>query len=148
MTFQLTVPGLPPTEVVAARPQSNNESNNFIIDMEYASARAIALTGIHPSSFLNYAVDGVSCESRHVWKSICDFLTCKKNHLGTTDTNHNMKSWRHQIIGSGGEVGISIGRLMIDTGLLHLSGISQELIRPKDFASDKFGKGFSWIWNN
>ena len=77
MTFQLTLPELPPTVVVGARPQSNNESNDFILDMESASTQAMASTGVHPSSFLNYAVDGVSCESRHVWKSICDFLSCK-----------------------------------------------------------------------
>ena len=68
ISFQLSLPGMPHTEVVVARPQSNNESNDFIIDMECASARAIHSTGVHPKRFLNYAVDGVSCESRHVWK--------------------------------------------------------------------------------
>ena len=140
MTFQLTLPGLPPTVVVGARPQSNNESNDFILDMESASTQAMASTGVHPSSFLNYAVDGVSCESRHVWKSICDFLSCKSNHLGSTDTNHNMKSWRYQIIGGGGDVGISIGKVKIDTDLLRLGGVSHDLIRPKDFASDNLVK--------
>ena len=41
MSIQLSLPGMPHTEVVTARPQSNNESNDFIIDMERASARAV-----------------------------------------------------------------------------------------------------------
>ena len=41
MSIQLSLPGMPHTEVVTARPQSNNESNNFIIDMERASARVV-----------------------------------------------------------------------------------------------------------
>ena len=60
MSIQLSLPGMPHTEVVTARPQSNNESNDFIIDMERASARAVH------SIFLNYAVNGVLCESKHV----------------------------------------------------------------------------------
>ena len=68
MLFQLSLPRMPYTEVVVARPQSNNESNDFVIDIERASARAVYSTGIHPTSVLNYAMDGFSCESRHVWK--------------------------------------------------------------------------------
>ena len=74
ISFQLSLPGMPHTEVIATRSQSNNELNDFIIDMERASARAMHSTGVHPTSFLNYAVDGVSCECRHVLKSNCDFL--------------------------------------------------------------------------
>ena len=140
MSFQLSLPGMLNTEVIAARPQSNNESNDFIIDMERASARAMHSTGVYPTSVLNYAVDGVSCENRHVWKSNYDFLSCKSNHLGSTDTNHNMKSWRHQIIGGGGDVCCTIGKYMIDCDLLRLGGVYNDLIRPKDFASNNLVK--------
>jgi hypothetical protein len=34
MSFQHSPPGVPPTEIVAARPQGNNNSNDFIIAME------------------------------------------------------------------------------------------------------------------
>jgi len=37
-------------------PQSNNESNDFIVDMESVSAKAMQLTGVHPTSFINYTV--------------------------------------------------------------------------------------------
>ena len=57
MTFQLTLPGLPPTVVVGARPQSNSESNDFILDIESASTQAIASTGVHPSSFFELCSD-------------------------------------------------------------------------------------------
>ena len=41
MTFQSCLPGIPHTEVVAAMPQSNNESNDFIVDMETAATKAM-----------------------------------------------------------------------------------------------------------
>ena len=74
ISFQLSLYGMPHTEVISPRPQSNNKSNDFIIDMKRASSRAMHSTGIHPTSVLNYAMDGFSCESRHVWKSNCDFF--------------------------------------------------------------------------
>ena len=37
MSFQHSPPGVPPTEVVAACPQSNNESNDFIVAIEVAA---------------------------------------------------------------------------------------------------------------
>ena len=86
--------------------------------------------------FANYTVDGVSCESRHVMRTICEFLSCQINHLGSTDPNHNMKSWRYQIVAGGGTVGRSIGRYVLDADLLRLAGVSMDLWRPNDFASD------------
>ena len=75
MSFQLSLPGVPHTEVAAARPQSNNESNDFIIDMKSVSSKVMKSTGAYPTRFLDYTGDGVLCESRHVWKSNCDFLS-------------------------------------------------------------------------
>ena len=56
--------GIPPTAVVAARPQGNNESNDFIIDMLSHAKKAIKNASISGTSLLNIVVDGVSCESR------------------------------------------------------------------------------------
>jgi len=123
MSFQSSPDGVPVYEIVAARPQSNNESNDFVKDMEKAASAAMALTGVHGSSFLNTAVDGVSCESRNVQESTCDFLSCKSNHTGTTDPNHNCKSWRYQIVAGGDSTGCTIGRFVIDVGLLRLSDV-------------------------
>ena len=64
MTFQDSPSGVAPTEVVAARPQSNNESNDFIKFMESAALAAANAAEVSPMSFKNIACDGVSCESK------------------------------------------------------------------------------------
>ena len=132
MTFQSTPDGVPPTEIVAARPQSNNESNKFVQDIELAVS--LALQSV--KSFISFAVDGVSCESRHVWKALCDFLACKSNHVGSTDNNHNVKSWRYQVIAGSGTQGCTIGQLMIDSYTLR-EFVSVDIYCPSDFASDR-----------
>ena len=78
-------------------------------------------------------------ESRHVWSALCEFLSCKANHTGTTDPNHNMKSWRHQLTAGGGCVGKTIGVYVIDPGLMRLAGLSDALWCPADFASNLLG---------
>ena len=136
LTFQSTPPGIPPSEIVAARPQSNNESNEFVKSMESSVALALQSLEVKPKVFVSFGVDGVSCESRHVWDSICSFLSCLSNHIGSTDTNHNMKSWRYQIIAGADIQGCTIGKLMIDAYSLRQS-VSSEIYCPSDFASDR-----------
>ena len=86
-------------EVVAGRPQSNNESKNFIKDMESAASAAYVKPG---GRFANFTVDVVYFESTHVWITIWNFLSSDWKHLGSTDPNHNGNSCRYQIIASGG----------------------------------------------
>ena len=74
MSFQGTPPGVSPMEIVAARPQSNNESNDFIKDMELAASSAARSSGAGAMCFTNFAVDAVSCESQHVWHALCQCL--------------------------------------------------------------------------
>lgn len=45
-----------------------------------------------------------------------------------------MKSWRYQIIG--GSCDATIGLYVIDASMLQLAGVSKDLWRPADFASD------------
>ena len=59
MSFQRSPKGVSPTEIVAARPQSNNESNQFIKDMESSASSAVQLSGSQVNSFVNFSVDGV-----------------------------------------------------------------------------------------
>ena len=136
MTFQDAPAGVTRSEIVAARPQSNNESNEFVKAMEAAASSALVSLRIPISLFLNFSVDGVSCESRHVWLALCLYLSCKSNHTGATDTNHNCKSWRYQIIAGGGVVGCTMGKYVIDAGLLRMGGVAMDLLRPPDFSSD------------
>ena len=67
---------------------------------------------------------------------ICTFLSCSENHTGTTDTNHNAKSWQYQIISGGGTVGATIGRYMVDAYLIRTAGVAMDEWRPNDFAED------------
>ena len=81
-------------------------------------------------------MDGVSCESKHVWHSVCEYLSKKSNHTGSTDNNHNINSWRGQIITGTGTQGCTIGRFMIDLYTLR-ANVSVDIWLSCDFASDK-----------
>eukprot|EP00957_Ditylum_brightwellii_P070342 5343667-Ditylum_brightwellii.AAC.1 len=48
MTFQHTPAGVSPTEIVVAHPQSNNEPNEFIKDMDRLVSSAVQLSGAKP----------------------------------------------------------------------------------------------------
>eukprot|EP00957_Ditylum_brightwellii_P009279 701897-Ditylum_brightwellii.AAC.1 len=133
MPFQHSPAGVPRTVIIAALPQSNNESNDFINIMENM---AVSVAHLHNGRLITFAVDAMSAKSQHVWMSICCFLSCKINHTGTTDPNHNAKSWRTQLSGGGQQVGCTIGKFMVDSGLFHLSDVSSSLWRPDDFSSD------------
>ena len=74
--------------------------------------------------------------TRHTWLSLCHFLEGKSNVVAGSDTNHNSKSLRGQIVGGGDTVPPSIGRFMIDADLLRLAEVSRSLWRPEDFSSD------------
>ena len=56
------------------------------------------------------------------------------NHIDSTDTNHNAKSFYYQCVG--GVCAVTIGNYIVDADLLRLSGISQQLHCPQDFVSD------------
>ena len=72
MSFQDTPSGVPNMEVVVELQQSKNESNGFIKDIEFAASAASVKAG---GRFSNFNVDGVSCESAHVWLTICKLLS-------------------------------------------------------------------------
>ena len=72
MSFQDTPSRVPTMGVVAGRPQSNNESNDFIKDMESAASAASVKDG---GRFENFTVDGVYCESAHVCLTIYKLLS-------------------------------------------------------------------------
>lgn len=64
MVLQKSPEGSSPVVLVSALPQSNNESNQFIVDMESCAAKAMEKAGISSLSFTGFAVDGVSVESK------------------------------------------------------------------------------------
>ena len=69
--FQNCPKGISPTVVIAARPQSNNETSSFTRLIETACVAGAAKAGAH---FLGFAVDGISLESMDVHRAICDFI--------------------------------------------------------------------------
>ena len=83
---------------------------------------------------LNVCVDGVSVDSNFIRSQLCAFLDGKQSYLGTTDTNHNCKSYRYQYIG--GSATVSVGNYVLDPGLLHVANVGIDLWRIKDYASD------------
>ena len=91
MSFQNTPEGIPTIEVAAVRPQTNDESG-FVKIMETAAGLAALGSG---NRFVNFTVDGISCESMRVTLTICKFLEILCNHLGATDANHNAQSARY-----------------------------------------------------
>lgn len=131
ISFQNCPKGVVPMVVIAARPQSNNETSSFTRLIETACTAAATASG---GRFLGFAVDGVSLESMDVRRSNCDFISGVSNHVGTTDPNHNAKSLRYQIIG--GSCTGRVGFYAIDADFLRLAGVSMDLLRFADFASD------------
>eukprot|EP00957_Ditylum_brightwellii_P095779 7297463-Ditylum_brightwellii.AAC.1 len=133
VSFQGSPPHIPQSEIVATHPQSNNDPNDFIKDMECARSNAMCST---KTSSINFTMDGISFKSKHVMVAICDLLSIKSNHLGSTDPNHNSKSKRYQIIAAGGTVGCTLGMYVINTYIFCLAGVIMDHWRPNNFASD------------
>ena len=66
---------------------------------------------------LNHSTDGVSCEVQWNLDQLKSFLQGKSNQLALTDTNHNAKNLRYQLIG--GSSVASIGKFAVDPWLLN-----------------------------
>ena len=64
---------------------------------------------------------------------VMGFLEGKHEYLCVTDTNHNAKNARYQVIG--GNYVATIGNCLIDAIMLN-KALSQYLYHPKDSASD------------
>jgi hypothetical protein len=90
MVFQKPPPGVSPIVIISARPQSNNQCSSFTADIMNAAdfvTRQVQLT-----SFVNFAVDGVSLETKDVIRTICNFLCGRCNFTGAVDNKHNVKN--------------------------------------------------------
>ena len=133
MVFQQGVSKISPVEIISARPQGNNETSAFT---QAALAAGVQVTKTIPNtSFLLFAVDGVSVETVDVMNSICMFLCGSCDCTGAVDNKHNIKNDRYQFIG--GSCLPTIGNLVVDADLLRQAEVSADLLRVKDFASDK-----------
>ena len=76
---------------------------------------------------LNSATDGVSVEVKSNLKVLTNYLKGLVSHLAISDTNHNVKNSRYQLIGGSGKNAASIGCYVFDPFLLSkATGIPKE----------------------
>ncbi len=133
LTFQKVPKGVCPTFVLCGQPQKVNEVTNFndtVISgcLDYCKKTKAA-------KLVSCAVDGVSADSNFVRKSIISFLSGEDNHPAQTDTNHNNKNLKYQLL-VGGLCCASIGRFIFDQGLLTICNLPVEQYRSGEFALD------------
>ena len=122
---------------LAARPQTKNETSCFNQHISEACVKAetICCEDGWDVSFISAANDGVSYDQVFVQMTLISFLLGSITYTGLTDPNHNVKNGRYQMVIGGNSVK-TIGRILIDTGLLICAKIALDLYRIKDFASD------------
>ena len=89
-----------------ARSQTKNEASKSNETMANACKDAESILrdeGYHVS-FLSAGNDGVSCDSELVQNTLARFLSGKISYAALTDTNHNVKNLRCQLLGGGNSV--------------------------------------------
>ena len=83
---------------------------------------------------LNESIYGVSCELSQCQIYIECYFQGHWNILATIDTNRNVNSYRYHIIGA--SCAAIMGSYVLDPWLLDMDGVSNELWRIQDYASD------------
>jgi hypothetical protein len=135
MVFQKPPPGVSPFVIISARPQSNKKCSSSTADI--MNAAELVTKKVKSTSFVNFAVDGVSLETKDVMTTICNFLSGRCNFTGAVDNKHNVKNDRYQIIGGSGVP--LVGKYVADVNLIQQAGVPENLWIVKDFTSDKKG---------
>ena len=123
-----------PFAVVACRPQSNNEKSDFTRECCHA-AKMISDKYSH-INFAGLSTDGMSLETNDLVEVQLGFMDGKHNHTAGAYNKHNIKNDQYHLALGGNSTAI-VGNCIIDGDLLRQSGISNDLICPKDFTSDK-----------
>jgi hypothetical protein len=132
VSFQNTPPGISPYFVLCGLPQTINDSNDYTERViKYCNQAAKSDANI---AVLNASTDGVSCEVE--FNKICTlkYLDGKSNTISLPDTNHNVKNLRYQLIG--GSSAATLGHYCFDPYMLLIAGVTKEVIRVEDYASD------------
>jgi len=132
LSFQGTPPKMCPYIMLAGLPQKVNENNDFgqlVVD-----ACLIVEKDDGNVVLLNQTTDGVSCEVQWNLKVARRYLLGEINYMSFPDTNHNVKNLRYQLVG--GASVAAIGRFVLDPWLVVKGGVTKELFRVSDYASD------------
>jgi len=128
LTAQSCPANVTPFKAIAALPQITNQEND---DYNETCVKAVIEAG---GILVSVAFDGLSTEQRFIANKLLHFLRGNSRFVGVVDPNHVGKAIRSQLV-LGGHF-VTVGRRCFDVGLLKLAGISQDLYRVKDFASD------------
>ena len=115
--------------IIAARPQATNE-----VADDYNSAILHSVDDIKNVHCISMAFDGLVAETHFIRTNLISFMSGNSNTVVMTDCNHAAKNIRSQLVlGSD----IVTGSLAIfDVGILRLAGVSVDLYRVSDYASD------------
>ena len=92
MCIQNPKKGVTPMAIIAARPQGVNEVSKFTEDM--CKAAELVVSEYADCQFTNFAVDGVSVETKDVMHTQFKFLDGKCNCMGSVDNKHVVKNHR------------------------------------------------------
>jgi len=131
--FQNQAKSISPMAIISAHPQGIYEVSTFTDDVCKAASK-IKEEFMH-ASFTNFAIDGVSVETRDIMLTIFQFLDGEISYLAGVDNKYNVKNHRYQFIG--GSNIASIRNTIIDMNLLLQANVSSQLISPKDFSLNK-----------
>ncbi len=92
---------------------------------------------VQSTSFINFAVDDMSLETKDVMRTVCKLLCGHCNFTGAVDNKHNVKNDQCQLIG-GCSVTL-VSKYVADVDLIWQAGVPEDLFIVKNFASDKKG---------
>eukprot|EP00918_Siedleckia_nematoides_P094948 GHVU01208473.1.p1 GENE.GHVU01208473.1~~GHVU01208473.1.p1 ORF type:complete len:668 (+),score=68.59 GHVU01208473.1:414-2417(+) len=121
--------GVSPMRLIAARPQSTNECTKpYNVEVVNAVERCPDVT------LVSVAFDGLSSDSAYVRDGLVEFLVGKRSSVFLLDPNHAAKALRSQLV-LGSRV-VTLGRHLVDPGLLAVAGVKKELVAVSDFTSD------------
>ena len=121
-----------PLFVLAGQPQTINAVTMFN-DLVTKTVEKSALDNPR-LDLVSVSADGVGCDNKWVCRQLILFLEGRSRHTGIVDTNHNEKNGRYQRIG--GSSVKWLGGHIVDPDMLRRAGVSEDLWRIKDFASD------------
>ena len=93
-----------------------------------------AVSDLESVHCISIAFDGLATETNFIRSNLLAFVKGTSNTVAVTDCNHAAKNMRSQLV-----LGSSIvtgGKAVFDVGLFRLAGVSPELYRVDDYASD------------
>ena len=121
--------GISPFKMIAARPQATNE-----VSEEYNRSILHAVDEIENVHCVSMSFDGLAAETNFIRTNLISFMKGNSDTVVMTDCNHAAKNIRSQLV-LGSDI-VTGGKALFDVGVLRLAGVSVDLYRVNDYASD------------